>query len=140
MANKLKGEVAFTAGDRGYTLVYTIDALIALEEHFGQSVQELGAMLQENLRMKDLRILFHAGLQARHPDVDVVEAGRVMSELGLTDCGGLIGRAFTLAFATGKEKASAAGPQPAGAQDGIGLSSSVSTASSASEALPTSSD
>lgn len=128
MTNSLKGEVTFSAGEDEYTLVFTIDALIDLEERFGKSVSDLGEMLGENLRAKDMRTLFHAGLGEHHPDLDVKAAGRVMSILGFTEAATLVARAFGAAFGVQEADAGAASPpvKPPTKAAGTGAAVSIS--------------
>lgn len=115
MANPLKGEVGFEVGGERFTLVFTIDALISLEDHYGKGVSELGEMLGDDLRLKDLRKVFHAGLAEYHDQVDEKAAGRLMSALGVVEAGVLVGKAFAAAFATGEaSRDGAAGPPEAG--------------------------
>jgi hypothetical protein len=130
MANPLKGEVGFVSGADRYTLVYTIDALIALEEAYGKTVGELGEMLGDDLRMADLRRVFHAGLAEHHPDVDEKSAGRIMSEIGVTEAGSLVGRAFAAAFGGG-EAGQDGGARPPEAGTGATASTSGSSTASA---------
>jgi hypothetical protein len=134
MSNPLRGEVSFKSGDQDYVLVFTIDALISLEEAFDCSVQDLGDRLGEGVRMKDLRTVFHAGLQAHHPNMSEADASRVMSEIGLTEASDLFRRAFLGAFASGKE--AKAGERPQRARGGTGATVSTSGLSSDLEAKP----
>jgi hypothetical protein len=111
MTNPLKGEVSFKSGEDEYRLVFTIDALIALEEKFDRSVQQIGQMLGENLRMADLRSIFAAGLAEYHSDLDERAAGRLMSEMGLAPASTIVGQAFVAAFGGGEAEASPGGAQ-----------------------------
>lgn len=134
MTNPLKGEVSFKSGEDEYRLVFTIDALISLEERFNATVQQLGEMLGDNLRLTDLRAVFHAGLAEYHGGLDEKAAGRIMSELGITEAGTLVGRAFAGAFNSGEEAKEVAGPRKRSA--GTGRTASTSGSTSTSEATP----
>jgi len=103
-ANSVKGEVKFSAGGQTYRLVFSANALIALEERFDKTVAEIGAMFEQPLRLAHLRILFWAGLSDHH-DLPELEAGRLMGEVGIDKVGELIGRAFVLAFPEEQEGA-----------------------------------
>ncbi len=102
MSNRFKGEVTVRDGDDEYTLVFTIGALIALEERFDRSVQEVGEMLGERLRMVDLRTVFTAALREYHPDIGEEAAGQIMSRVGVAEAGALVTRAFSAAFGVGE--------------------------------------
>lgn len=134
MSNRLKGEVSFRAGDDEYTLVFSIDALISLEEIYEKTVAEVGEMLGEGLRMVDLRTVFRVGLAEYHPDLADKDAGRIMSMLGVKDAGALVGRAFASAF--GSEEAAKDGPRRPRQRAGTGGSVSTSGSNTPLEAKP----
>lgn len=93
-----KGDVKFDVEGQPHTLVFTVDALIELEEIFERNVQEIGAMFSAGLRMKDLRTVFHIGLGEHHPEADEGAASWIMSQIGITRAGELVGEAFLAAF------------------------------------------
>lgn len=100
MANPVKGEVAFEAAGKTYTLSYSVNALCALEEAAGEGVTQIAARMgdPQGLRLAMVRSLFWAGLRDHHPEVTVEECGRLMDGVGLDKAGELVGRAFVLAF------------------------------------------
>ena len=119
MANPHKGEVAFTAGDESYTLSYSANALCELEDMLGVGVNEIGAMMADpaKIRMKQMRVVFHAGLLDHHPDMDEKTMKAVFSKLSAGEAVSHIAKAFALAFPEAKE--GEAGPQQP-SQDGSG--------------------
>lgn len=115
MANPMKGEVAFTAGDDTYTLVYSINALVTLEDKLQIATSQIGELLGERMSMTSLRTLFWAGLIDRH-DCSEQEAGNLISEVGIAKSAELIGEALSKAFPeAGKSKGR---PQKAAAGTG----------------------
>lgn len=82
MANPHRGEVELKAGDKTYTLVYTINSLCELEKTTEKSVDEvLSEINSGNPRLLAIRDLFWAGL-LKHHKMTVNEAGEVMDEAG----------------------------------------------------------
>ncbi len=101
MANKHRGEVGFEIDGKAWTLRFTANALCELETAYDLPIQQVIAKLQGeagSVRVGDLRQFFLAGLRDQHPEVTIVDAGRMMSDMGLPAAGELIGRAVTLAF------------------------------------------
>lgn len=110
MDNPLKGEVSFEADDKTYTLIFSNNAFCALEKHLDCGIFDIydeiaswspktdgkGKPLPETkqeteararrIRLGFCRALFWAGLNERHPEITLEEAGRLM-----TAAGGLIG-------------------------------------------------
>ncbi|WP_374390194.1 GTA-gp10 family protein [Brevundimonas sp.] len=115
MANPMKGEVSFEAGGDRYVLAYTINALVTLESKLGVTTTQLGELLGANLSMGNLRTLFWAGLLANH-DCTEEEAGNLISDIGITRAGELIGEGLTKAFPEAGK--STARPRPAAAGTG----------------------
>lgn len=139
MTNPLKGEVSFKSGDQNYVLVYSMDALIALEEIFDCTVKELGGRLNDDLRMKDLRTLFHAGLRERQPDLTETDASRIVSEIGLPSASLIFRRAFVGAFGdVGGKSEAGTGERPRRARGGTGEPVSTSGSNTGSEPRPSS--
>ncbi len=120
MANSLKGEVSFEADGESYTLVYSVNAIIVLEEKTGQPITRIGDFLGgENFSFASARTFFWAGLLEHH-DISEREAGTLMSLLGVEQA---------LTLATDSLKASLpgegakGGPRPRKPAPGIGSSS-----------------
>lgn len=117
MANPYRGAVDLKVGDRLYTISFSVNAICELEEFFdgkpvGEIVAELGDGSQA--RMTTIRALIWAGLLDHHSDVDLKEAGKIASDIGVTPCMEAIGRALELAFPTAEAKAA---PRPRKAKD-----------------------
>lgn len=93
----LNGNVTFTAGGEDYTLAFTINALVILEDQLGVPATQLGDVLGGAPKIGDIRTVFWAGLQAYH-GVSHDQAGEIMSEIGIAETGALITKAFTAAF------------------------------------------
>lgn len=130
-----KGDVKFDVEGQEHILVFTVDALIELEELFDRKVQDIGAMFGEGLRMKDLRAVFRAGLSEHHPEVDDAVAGFIMSKIGITRAGELVGKAFLAAFGGAdaiKEDGDGAAARPR-KRGGIGQPASTSGSTTNSE-------
>lgn len=83
MANPLRGESSFKAGEADFTLVFDINTFCALEDETGLGVSDLIDKVQAKPSFKLLRSIFCAGLQARHPRTTISEAGEIMSDAGL---------------------------------------------------------
>ncbi|WP_292229498.1 hypothetical protein [Brevundimonas sp.] len=115
MANPMKGEIAFDAGGDTYTMAFTINALVTLEDKLQVTTSQIGELLGEKLSMANLRTLFWAGLLEHH-DCSEIEAGRLISDLGIQQAAELMGRALSKAFPeAGKSNAR---PQKAAAGTG----------------------
>ena len=118
MANPMKGEVGFKAGGDDYVLVYTINALVTLEEKLQVSTSQIGELLGANVSMANLRTLFWAGLLEHHGCTEE-EAGRLISEVGILEAAELIAKTLSKAFPeAGKSKS-----RPQKATAGIGTAS-----------------
>lgn len=84
MGNALKGEVTIDLGDENYTLVYSVNAIIALEEKTGLPITRIGDFLGgEAFSFANARTFFWAGLIEHQPDLSERDAGDIMSELGV---------------------------------------------------------
>lgn len=100
MANPIKGEVSFEAGDGRYKLSYSTNALCELEEELDMNVNEISVIMRDpaNFRMRMVRSVFWAGLLDHQPDMDIKAAGQVLTHIRPAEALDLIGRAFALAF------------------------------------------
>lgn len=98
MGNSVRGEVSFEADGQSYTIQYTINWLIEMEEHFELTVEEIGKKMMEGMRLAFLRTVFWFGMRAHHEDMTETEAGALITALGVEKAGALIGEAFTKAF------------------------------------------
>ena len=95
MTNSLRGEVALG----GYTLRFSVNALIELEEAMGKGVSEIAQhMSGGDVRMKDVRTILWIGLRDRQPDLTEEGAGDLATEVGIPAALEAVGKAFALAF------------------------------------------
>jgi hypothetical protein len=106
------GDFGFEAGGKRYTLCYSVNALIEAELSLGMGVADIGAMFAQDVRLAPLRTLFRCGLVEHHPEVTDVEAGRMMTALGIAESAALVGRAFAAAFPTAAAAEPAGGERP----------------------------
>ena len=107
MANPVRGETAFEADGKTYTLRFSANAICEMEEALGRGIgvigQEMGSM--ETARLTTVRAVFWAGLRDHHPDIDLKAAGDlVMAAGGIVGALALISKAFELAFPVAKTK------------------------------------
>jgi hypothetical protein len=91
--------IQFEACGKSLRLRFDFNALAALEDETGLSIDQVGQLLQPEdgsaPRVKNLRLLFWAGLGAK---CTKDEAGEIMSDLGFQGAADLIVRAFVAAF------------------------------------------
>ncbi|MEO1067397.1 MAG: GTA-gp10 family protein [Pseudomonadota bacterium] len=111
MANKEKGEIVIDASDAAFTLRFSANALCDLEAEVGASAVALANELsdEDNISITTLRAMFWAGLRDSHPDISVDDAGRIMTELGITEASAKIGEAFVAAFPASDDDGSSSG-------------------------------
>lgn len=118
MANPYRGQTKFKAGEKDYTLSFSINSLCELEDLLGESVNTVAAQISNPaaVRMKTVRALIWAALQDNHPDVTLEQAGDITSEAGLPATMAAVGAAFAGAFpeTAGEAKGGADRPQKAG--------------------------
>lgn len=127
MANPHKGEVAFEAGGRNYTLRFSADALCQLEDALGRGLidilNEIAGWFDapEKIRFSFIRQVFWAGLRDAHPDIDVKQAGELLLAAGGAIAGlGMINKGLAQAFPTPETKGARPPTAPAAATHGTG--------------------
>lgn len=104
MANAHKGEVALRIEDASYTLAFSVNAFCAFEEASGKTFASLVADLSDPARMSMVlvRQFIHALLLEHHPDMTLLDAGRlVQSAGGVLPVMEIIDRAFRAAMPEG---------------------------------------
>lgn len=113
MANPHRGSVALQAGDRAYTLSFSVNALCELEDLLGQPVAQIAGSLNDpgNVRMSTVRALIWSALRDHHAEVGLEGAGEIATEAGITSCMEAIGKAFKLAFPESEGKESSRPPK-----------------------------
>jgi hypothetical protein len=137
MPNPHKGEVAFEAEGKTYTLRFSIDALCNLEEAAGKGFASIAIELSdpEKMSVSLLRKVLWAGLIEHHPDLDVRAAGElILAAGGAVVVLGQIEKAFTAAFPEDPEKG--ARPQTPGRPNGTGPASTEAGQVSAATKKP----
>jgi len=125
VANIHRGEVAFEAAGKVWSVRFGINEICDLEEETGRSVVELGAEMSNpaTMRVTMLRAMVWAGLRGAHPEVSIKQAGELITEAGTETVIGLVGRAFQAAFPGAEEGAAGAGDDarpPMAGQAGTG--------------------
>lgn len=105
MANSRRGSVALQAGDAAYMVSFSVNALCELEDAFGVSVQNIGAIFDKDASMKDVRKLARCALSDNHPEVTDKEAGQIVTDAGLPIFMETVQKAFQLTFPEAKGNA-----------------------------------
>lgn len=127
--NPHRGEVALVNGATTYTLRFSVNAIIEMEDELGEGVNAIAEQISDakRVRMKTIRALLWAGLRDHHPEVTQAQAGEILSDIGMAEAMEPIGRAFALAFPDQQEdgpaRANGARPRKAG----VGSTSSPAT-------------
>lgn len=107
MANPHRGDVDLVAGGETYRLRLDINAIAELEEHTGQSINEIAAALNDTatMRMSLARAVFWGATRSTHPELSISDAGDIMSEAGFAKAMEAVGAAFLRAFPEADESA-----------------------------------
>ena len=99
MANPHRGQVSLRAGDADYTLSLSVNAMCEIEDRTQKGILDIVSEFQKkSIRFTTLRLLFWAALQDHHPEIDIRQAGDIISIAGNSQAFEAIGRAFQLAF------------------------------------------
>lgn len=132
MTNPHKGEVEFVAGGRPYVLVFTVDALVAMENAAGaidglkrKGFHKIVADLAnpDTLSIELVRVVLWAALRERQPEVTVKEAGELMVAAGgMVASLAKINEAFAASF---PEAQPLADPPLPGQKNGTGSASAA---------------
>ena len=114
--SSVDGKIEFEVDGETYALQYGMNALIDLEDHYDCGIEEIGVKLSgedgKAVRLGDVRQIFLAGLKQHQPDMDLVQAGNIMTSLGTTEVEKVVGKAFALAFPEAVQKAGGAKGSP----------------------------
>lgn len=120
MVNRIKGEVGFSVDEYGlagdYVLLLDFNALCDLEG-------DLPGLMDGTAEIKTpsaIRTVFHAGLQAHHPEVSLRDAGNIIQALGIERAGDLVRQSFEASFSTAKGGEESNRPRKAPAKAGAG--------------------
>jgi hypothetical protein len=122
MSNPHKGEVALEAGDKTYTLRYSIDAICSMEAALGKGFPAIAAEMSDINKMSVtvVRQVLHSGLQESHPDLTLKDAGElILSAGGALKVMAKVTEALGAAFPDAKKDAKP-GPQPGPRRAGTG--------------------
>jgi hypothetical protein len=99
--NPHKGEVELKAGEQTYTLRFSIDAICSLEAMSGKPFAVAAAEMADPAKasMTLVRMLLCAGLQERHPELSLKDAGELIIPAGgMGKVTEKVFEAFALAF------------------------------------------
>ncbi len=94
MANPLRGEVEMKAGDKSYTLAFTINSVCELEAKLDKPLTDIVAGMG---RISVVRAVLWAGL-LHHHKMTLEEAGDVMHQAGAGVAAQAINAALSQAF------------------------------------------
>jgi hypothetical protein len=125
VANPFRGELGFEADGQAYTLAFTINALVALEDETELTAETIGPALSQGAtgRLRMLRTVFWAALLEHHPEVTQVEAGRIITSVGPQAAMQLVAAALQRAFPPAEE--AKAGSRPRKGRRAAGTSAST---------------
>ena len=98
MANAHRGEIAFTAGDKAYTLRLSVNAIAEVEGLLDAGIADIVETLRETPKMSTIRAILWGGLREFHPKLSLLDAGEIIDELGVQETSQLVGRALEAAF------------------------------------------
>lgn len=85
MVNPLRGEAAFQAGEKSFTLVFNVNVFCAIEADTGFGIGELIGKVQGAPSFTLLRDIFCAALQPRHRGTSKAQAGDILSDAGMDE-------------------------------------------------------
>lgn len=76
MANKYKGESTITVDGKTKKMIYDMNALAELEDHFECNVEQLMDVLRNDMSIKNIRTFLWAGLIHDNEDLTEKEVGK----------------------------------------------------------------
>ncbi|MFW2541533.1 GTA-gp10 family protein [Primorskyibacter sp. 2E107] len=85
MSNRIRGRHDFEADGKTWSLHFTANGMCELEDAVGCGVLAFLKRIEaagEDISFRDVRLLFWAGLQEHHPDIDLRGAGALITALG----------------------------------------------------------
>lgn len=99
-ANPLKGETELVVGKKTYILALQANELCALEKLEDVGLEQIQSWFNDRskLRVTNFRSVLWAALQRHHSDVDLIAAGNIMSEAGVTATIQKLGEALQASF------------------------------------------
>lgn len=103
-ANPVKGEVQFEVDGKPYIFKFGTNAQVIMEERTKMTMLDIMKNIQEGggrFGATHLRLIFFAGLSARHPGITEDQCGDLIDELGHEKCADIFLKAMGLAAAKG---------------------------------------
>jgi len=84
MANRERGEASFQAGDKTYTLQFSINAFCEIEAEIDKSIVIVMNEMANpaTMRIATARVVLWGGLRRHHPNVTIEEAGELIDAAG----------------------------------------------------------
>lgn len=98
MANKYRGEYAWTVGGESYTVAFTVNALCVAEEKLGKPTSAILVEIEREISLVMLRDLLWCGLQESHPNLKPADVAAMASEYGIIPAIGVLREALRAAF------------------------------------------
>lgn len=127
MPNPIRGEADFPAGEVTYRLCVDINALCSIEAALGRRSGEfISAISAGDITV--LRGVLWGALQRHHDEIDLADAGDLISEVGLDLTRTKVIEAIAAAFPSAEAKTSPTRPRRAKAASKDGTSSGSSSA------------
>lgn len=123
MGNLHRGQVSETIGGVVYVFRIATNEWCELEDEHDKTTDELIAeffslVSAGRLKMSYLRSFFRAALVGSRPDITHHEAGVIMSDMGLVEAGGLLGRVISASIPDVDGDDTANPPKAAGGSTG----------------------
>jgi len=101
MGNPVKGEISFELDGKLYTFKFGTNAQAIIESRVGMTTSQFMNTKGENFGAGDLRLIFFAGLYAKH-QLTETEVGDLIDELGVERCSEIFVSAVSAANAKTK--------------------------------------
>lgn len=76
MANPLRGEVDLVVGEKTYTLCFTSDSIVQIEQLLGADISQISAKSS----VGNIRTLLWGALIKHHSDVNLIGAGEILDD------------------------------------------------------------
>lgn len=73
-------------GERTYTVRFGANALIALQDELGESLDNLAKRIQGDsmaVSLRDLRVMLWSGLVTHHAGITLAQAGEIIDDAGM---------------------------------------------------------
>lgn len=99
MGNPHKGEADLVAGDKSFTLKFSMNAIASVEDLLDKDITQITDMLNgRGQRVSLWRAMLWAGLRANHPGLTLADAGDIMEAATLAETMKQVGAALKAAF------------------------------------------